>query len=510
MYCVLRIPVFGFWSNGHTVKVYSNGYWVLDVVEYDDYVVNTMHTEAGKYNMTLDFDFVVHEVRLERTYVPKDETSYLVLEVYRENELVWRESMVGDELVYKLIDAQTQVSAPLNDGPPIEWSQQIGRQWRDVSYSVIQTSDGGYLSIGSTNLIHPTRYNAYVVKTDSTGNLEWEKSIFGPFREEAMSGLETREGNFLIAGRIKNTKRGPHLYLTMLDREGNFIWSSIMPRDTADEFGSIIQTSDGYIISGYNIEEDMRDTDALIIKTDLEGELVWRKTYGSPYAEEMIASIAETSDGNYVLVGTEEIELYDPTPRAYGTPKAINVILFFVDSDGNVFWGKEIGGGGYYRGNSVALTRDGGFIVAGSYSLSGRRSGDALLVKTDETGEMVWSRTFGGPNDDTFNDVIQTHDGGYLVVGSTASFGAPNSENVYIVKTDEYGNQMWSKTYGGGNHEYGICVQQTSDGGYIISGSAMPEDRDFYDVLLLKLAPEEGFSHNWILNEPQTRPRTSP
>jgi len=385
---------------------------------------------------------------------------------------------------------QTQEKKPTDNAPPIEWSQRIGGPYLDVSHSVIQTSDGGYLSIGETNLIGCGRYprsNAYLVKTDPSGTLEWNKSIGGPFSERALSGLETLDGNYLIAGRIKDTRRAPHVYLTLLDKEGNFIWSSIIPTKTPDEFTSIIQTNDGYLISGYNIEEDMIDTDALLIKTDLEGELLWRKTFGGPYSAEMIESIAETIDGNYVLVGTEE---YDWASRSTDTDHVTNIILYLVDSGGNVFWDKEICGWKCYKGNSVVQTCDGGFIIAGSCSVRGQNRYDGLLVKTDENGDVFWSRTFGGSGDDIFNDVIQTQNGGYLVVGSTESFGARDSENVYIVKTDGYGNQVWNKTYGKGNHEYGICIRQTLDGGFIISGSGMPEGYDFYDVLLIKLACE--------------------
>jgi hypothetical protein len=498
----MSYPRLGVWPHDHTVKVYSNGFWNLMVIEYEDHVVKNKDTETGRYNMTFDFDYIVHEVRLERTYTPTDETPYCILEVYRGNELIWRESMDGDEIIYKNHPQMYEFS-PQNNGPPIEWIQRMDGQWFEFSYSVIQTSDGGYLSIGyNSPFFYKPRDDAYLVKTDPNGALEWNETIGGPFDDHAFSGLETEDGNYLIAGRIKDTGKAPNVYLTLVDKSGEFVWSSIIPSRNSDEFTSFTETGDGYLLTGYHIEENHADYNALLIKTDLEGELIWRKTFGDSGFEE-INSISRTVDGYYVLVGTEEHEFYDPTPNAYGTPAVNNVILFLVDGYGNVIWKKDIGGWGFHRGNSVFQTQDGGFIIAGSYSDESSYSHyDALLAKTDENGELVWSRTYGGPRQDMFSDVIQTEDGGYLAVGSTLSFGEGGFD-VFVVKTDGYGNHLWSKNIGESNHEKAECVRQTRDGGFIISGHGMPEERDVYNVLLIKLAREEEATQNWLLNELQ-------
>ena len=135
-----------------------------------------------------------------------------------------------------------------------------------------------------------------------------------------------------------------------------------------------------------------------------------------------------------------------------------------------LLWSQTFGGGDIDRGRSVQLTNDGGYIVTGYTNSFGAGSGDVWLIKTDGMGNGVWSKTFGGVDIDRGFSVQLTNDGGYIVTGYTNSFGAGDAD-VWLIKTDGFGNEVWSKTFGGGGTDVGLSVQLTNDGGYIVTGT---------------------------------------
>ncbi len=142
-------------------------------------------------------------------------------------------------------------------------------------------------------------------------------------------------------------------------------------------------------------------------------------------------------------------------------------------------WERTYGGTRREYGQSVQQTTDGGYIVAGRTNSFGAGNYDVCLVKTNANGDILWTNTYGGAGDDGGHSVQQTTDGGYIVAGSTGSFGS--GIQVYLIKTNFSGDTLWTKTYGGSGDEFGSSVQQTTDGGYIVAGA-----KGSYKVYLIK------------------------
>ncbi|MBE0433899.1 T9SS type A sorting domain-containing protein, partial [candidate division WOR-3 bacterium] len=158
--------------------------------------------------------------------------------------------------------------------------------------------------------------------------------------------------------------------------------------------------------------------------------------------------------------------------------------------NGDTLWTRIYTGEEWADGRSVQLTTDGGYIIAGAHA-SLATGADVFLIKTDANGDTLWTRTYGGPWDEYGNYVQQTNDGGFIVAGYAMSSG-PTGFDFYIVRTDANGNELWSRTYGGQESDFGYWIEQTSDNGYIVVGQTGSFGAGNDDIWLLKIAPEPG------------------
>lgn len=201
-------------------------------------------------------------------------------------------------------------------------------------------------------------------------------------------------------------------------------------------------------------------------------QITFQKTYGGSGGGryEQGYSVITTFDNGYVMSGISQNNVDDSS----------DIYLVKTDSIGSLLWTKRIGGISNEVGKDIKQTGDSGFIITGYTYSYGAGNSDLFLLKTDINGDTMWAKTYGGINSDNGNSVCQTFDGGYIAVGTTASFGASNHSDVYIVKTDSNGDTLWTRAYGGTYYDEGYSIQQTADSGYIISGFTFSFNEDIY------------------------------
>jgi len=325
--------------------------------------------------------------------------------------------------------------------------------------------------------------DVYLIKTDENGNEVWSKTFGGRDWDWGYSVQQTSDGGYIIAGVRSFGAPNTDVYLIKTDENGNEVWSKTFGGRGRDWGHSVQQTSDGgYIIAGGTRSVPINDTDVYLIKTDENGNEVWSKTFGGRGCD-WSYSVQQTSDGGYIITG------FTKTGSFFADGDS-DVYLIKTDENGNEVWSKTFGGRDWDIALSVQQTSDGGYIITGCTKSFGAGDYDVYLIKTDENGNEVWSKTFGGRDRDRGTSVQQTSDGGYIIVGYTCSFGTGDSD-VYLIKTDENGNLVWSRTFGGPYDDYGYSVQQTSDGGYIIVG-ATSSKVGYYYVYLIK-TDENGY-----------------
>jgi hypothetical protein len=245
---------------------------------------------------------------------------------------------------------------------------------------------------------------------------------------------------------------------------------------TLEDYGfSVQQTADGgYVITGETGSFGAGYRDVYLVKTDASGDTLWTRTYGGPEAD-VGYSVQQTAGGGYVITG-----------YAYSF-NAMNDAVYLVrtDSSGDTLWTRTYDGTTFDWGSSVQQTADGGYIIAGGTSSFGAGNDDVYLIKTNSLGDTLWTRTYGGTYDDRGSSVRQTADGGYVIAGVSGSFGA-GSADLYLLKTNASGDTLWTRTYGGTSEDGGYSVQQIADGGYIVAGWAYSFGAGSADVYLIK------------------------
>jgi hypothetical protein len=356
------------------------------------------------------------------------------------------------------------------------WEKTFGGTDYDWGNSVQQTSDGGYIIAGVTYSSGAGSADVYLIKTDSKGNLQWEKTFGGINVDWGYSVQQTSDGGYIIVGETESSVSGSYdVYLIKTDSAGNLEWEKTFG-GTNDDWGySVQQTSNGgYIIAGGTYSSVTGSYDVYLIRTDLDGNLEWEKTFGGT-GYDSGDSVQQTADGGYIIAGGT---------YSSGAGSA-DVYLIRTDSLGNHIWDATFGGTDYDWGYSVQQAADGNYIIAGETYPSGAGFADVYLIKTDADGNHIWNATFGGTDDDSGYSVQQTSDGGYIIAGETYSSGAGLAD-VYLIKTDSVGNLQWEKTFGGTSDDSGLSVRQTSDGGYIIAGETYSFGAGLADVYLIK------------------------
>ena len=253
----------------------------------------------------------------------------------------------------------------------------------------------------------------------------------------------------------------------------NIIWSKIYGNGQAF---SVQQTSDDeYILAGTTWEE------AFLIKTDRNGSKEWETYYGGEY-EDGAYCVIECSDGGYISTGWDQYILKDGLMQTF---------LFKTDEDGNELWYKTFRRNdrkGSCWGDSVIEVSDGFVILATLSGYGVTENGAVWLIKTDLNGNELWNRTYGGEAraGDNCDSLIQTKDGGLVIVGRTSSHDIYGGGDAWLLKTDSEGNELWNKSYGGYSGDTGEDVIQTDDGGYIIAGRYTPIYEGWADVCLFK------------------------
>ncbi|QWT85255.1 T9SS type A sorting domain-containing protein [Chryseobacterium sp. PCH239] len=431
-------------------------------------------------------------------------------------------------LIYSALAAQS--------APSIEWQKALGGTHGESANAVQQTSDGGYIVAGNSmsNDGDVTGNHGggdyWIVKLNPAGGIQWQKTLGGSNVDDAQSIRQTTDGGYIIAGSsnsgdgdISGNHGNYDYWIVKLDSNGNMQWQKSLGGSSMDMAQSIQQTSEGgYIVAGSSSSNDGDVSgnhgggDYWIVKLDINGNIQWQKSLGGSSSEQ-VNSVQQTFDGGYIIAGTTVSTDGDITV-SYGNNDFWVVKL---DSGGNMQWQKTLGNIGDNIGYYAQQTFDGGYIAVGtSFNSSNLESGlpDYWVIKLSNNGTIEWDKYFGGSFHDNAITIRQTPEWDYIVAGWTASNNGQVTNHhgnldYWIIKLDSSGNLKWEKTLGGPDFDYLTALELTADNGYIVSGSTGSTSGDvtghhgMIDAWIVKLSPEQlGIPENQQRHKPNLYP----
>ena len=343
----------------------------------------------------------------------------------------------------------------------------------DEASDMRQTSDGGYIIIGSTSSFGKGGTDIYAVKTDARGNQEWSRTYGGILNDQGSSVWQTSDGGYLMIGTFCYSDAGidsnkTDIYVIRTNAGGDTIWTKKFGNPGINDEGiSIRQTADGGLIFlGNTVYIAGNNWDVFILKLLIDGSphpdwpnaKVLPGLSGSSSVNDYGVNIIEKPGGGFIYSSyTDNGTISDRSPRI--------VSLNFVGNPNNAPEKSTLNEPDMENAGEIAVG-SGGTFVAGK-----TLSNNAFVLKLDPSSlAKQWYKPFGGGGSDMASSVEATDDGGCIVLGSTTSTGTGSSD-IYLVKLNSAGDEEWSKTFGGTGVDVGRVVRKTSDGGYAILGT---------------------------------------
>jgi hypothetical protein len=300
-------------------------------------------------------------------------------------------------------------------------------------------------------------------KKDDTGPVietvtDYELDFGGSGDDRGRSAVVTPLNHVLIAGTYQTETNYTDLYLVEIDINGNFIRDKRFGSALDDVAGCLIKGNDENYLLGGTTTTSSGTKDMVVYKVNAEGDSIWQKTYGGTNNEDL-AHIKATGNG-YLITGFTE---------SYGTGSR-DAWLILIDENGNEVWAKTFGGIGRDGGSKITIADDGNYLLFGYTESIGAGDRDFYLLKINQNGSIMWQKTYGSSAYEETYDIIPVASGGYLLFGHSA--GIDINHDMYAVKINDDGDQIYGEIYGGNAHDGGEAVLQSSNGEFVHIGSS--------------------------------------
>ncbi|MCX6640423.1 MAG: T9SS type A sorting domain-containing protein [bacterium] len=352
------------------------------------------------------------------------------------------------------------------------WTRYYGGEWYEMAFALCPTNDGGCVLGGYTQYDYAGPQNMYAVRVDGSGDTLWTGEYGSNMYEKAYGMCPAADGGYLLTGHTNEFTVWSDVDLVKINANGAAEWSHHYGGDMYETAYSICPAGDGYLLAG---ETGSFTTGGLhLVRINSVGGELWSYGYGGDVAQANCVIPAES--GGFLAVGYTE---------RYGTYN-LDVYLLKVDDSGNTLWSLMFGGDQSEVATSVCPSGDGGFVVAGYTASEGAGSWDGYLIKVNDSGDTLWTKTYGNSLQQQFNAICPSGDGGFLLAGFTG-LASSTYPDMLLIKVDALGNTLWTRTYGNEweDEAHSICL--SSDGAILLAGHSQPAPLTYFDMYLVKI-----------------------
>jgi len=418
-------------------------------------------------------------------------------------------------------------STPKESEIEIDFVSTLGGSKNESAKAVINTTDGGYAILGHvqsmdgdvTNKPNES-YDFWLLKYDSTNQLQWQKSYGGSDDDRGADLIQTSDGGYAVIGKSKSNDLNvsenagyDDFWISKLDSSGSISWEYSFGFAGSDTPYSIIQTNDnGYLLSGVldvsasngqgdrnSIASRHAGGDYWVIKLNASGVKQWSKYYGGSFTDTAYDAI-QTDDNGYMIVGSSDSDDVD----ILNNKGSYDFWVVKISNTGTLVWEKSFGGSEIDEAHAISQTADGNYLIVGDTRSNdldisqNHGAADLWVIKISPEGSLLWEKTLGGTNFDVGRSISKTQDNGFLISGSSRSTDGNLETNkgqndAWVLKINSSGNLEWQKTVGGSEVDFFYDVVELSDQTVVAVGDSnssnedITENKGFTDLLILKL-----------------------
>ena len=365
-----------------------------------------------------------------------------------------------------------------------EPTKTVGGPLNDIGYTLCLTNDGGFLLVGTTRADSSRSEDIYMIMFNNQGDELWKKT-YGWKHHDLIRSVLPLDNGYLMVGEVWEYGMARlDIYLLKTDLFGNQVWDQQYGTNYRDIGFEVVPSIDnGFLILGHS-RGNKNAGDIFLLKTNDAGEEIWRKTYGSIY-DDYGHGLFQLENGTIYIFGSKGA-FYNDVHANFKNHDA-DMYLIKADENGNEIWEKTYGKSEHDLGYSMTKASDGGLYLFGSSQSYGNGSFDMLLIRINDQGEVVWQKTYGGTNYEQGLSMVKNEQDELFLFGTTKSFGENNSPDLFLIKTDDEGNEIWNLTIGGDNIEIGYKVVATPDSGCAVIGQTNSSGNGKYDMAFVKV-----------------------
>ncbi|MBP7449688.1 MAG: gliding motility-associated C-terminal domain-containing protein [Flavobacteriales bacterium] len=388
----------------------------------------------------------------------------------------------------------------------MEWQRCIGGSgFDDPGPGFTRTDDGGFVVVGwsDSNDGDVTgdhgSLDILVTKLDANGSAQWSRALGGSEAEFGVSCIEASDGSLYVMGNTGSVDGDvtgnlglQGIWMVKLSAQGTLLWQRTYGGSGSENaVPQLRRTPDGgFMLHGLTTSDDGDVTDLngpgeqdhWIVKLDAAGDIEWNRTLGGSGAEYGI-NVIPTTDGGYIVNFAYTRSNDGDVVNNHGED---DLWLVKLNVTGAIVWSLTLGGSDFELGMDAVVLPDGDIVILGhTKSTDGdvqenQGNYDVLLARVSSGGTLLWTRTYGGSQNETASDLLTTADGGFLVMASANSndgdvTGAHGGQDMWVLKVNGNGDLLWQRAFGGSAFELGILAQ-TTDAGYLLCGSTFSGD----------------------------------